>query len=190
MPMPDTVPGGKQRLLQAAHGIFLRSSYHEASVSSILERAGVQPPTLYHHYGDKEGLYVAWAKNALADLRTALEPSMHRETSFEKLAAFGETLLHPQAPDLPQILKDAGKLVRASSGESVAQSYFECIVEPLCDIFVRGFEIGDVRPDNVSRLADTFLAGCYGLGPLFGRSVGSPSDSARWWAGRFATRSG
>jgi len=180
---------GRARLLEAARSVFGRASFHEASVSAVLEAAALQPPTLYHHFGDKEGLYVAWAESVLMEMGLRLSRSVPESgPTAQALASFATSVLEPDAPDLPQILRDTPRLSRPESGESVLSAYFMSVYEPLCGVFVRGIQRGDVLPDNVGRLADVFLAGCYGLGPLYGRGVFNLTEAARWWAERFVAR--
>ena len=49
----------KVRLLKAAAGLLANSAGGPVSTRQITELAGVTAPTLYHHFGDKEGLFNA-----------------------------------------------------------------------------------------------------------------------------------
>jgi AcrR family transcriptional regulator len=46
----------RDRLLDAAAELLDESADHDVSTRAICERAGVQAPTLYHHFGNKQGL--------------------------------------------------------------------------------------------------------------------------------------
>lgn len=52
-------PPAKMRLLQAAAELLANSAGAPVSTRQITQLAGVSAPTLYHHFGDKEGLYDA-----------------------------------------------------------------------------------------------------------------------------------
>ncbi|MFP5367825.1 MAG: TetR/AcrR family transcriptional regulator [Actinomycetes bacterium] len=52
-------PPAKMRLLQAAAELLANSAGAPVSTRQITQRAGVSAPTLYHHFGDKEGLFDA-----------------------------------------------------------------------------------------------------------------------------------
>lgn len=55
-----TVTGDtRSRILEAAASEFRRSGVHGASISAIADRAGVNPQSVYNHFGDKEALLVA-----------------------------------------------------------------------------------------------------------------------------------
>lgn len=47
---------GRQRLIDAAHLLLARHPDREPSTRELYELAGVAAPTLYHHFGTKEGL--------------------------------------------------------------------------------------------------------------------------------------
>ena len=52
-------PPGREKLLEAAAALFAESGYDGVTTRQILERAGVEAPSLYHHFGSKLGLYRA-----------------------------------------------------------------------------------------------------------------------------------
>ena len=49
----------RTRILEAAAGLLAQSADADASTRAICDAAGVTSPTLYHHFGDKEGLLAA-----------------------------------------------------------------------------------------------------------------------------------
>ena len=66
----------KTRILEAASELLARSPDADISTRATCEAAGVTAPTLYHHFGDKEGLLAAvvdfgWATFLESKRRTA-----------------------------------------------------------------------------------------------------------------------
>lgn len=49
----------RQRILEATAELLQRSPVEPVSTRAICDAAGVTAPTLYHHFGDKDGLYDA-----------------------------------------------------------------------------------------------------------------------------------
>src|SRR2546426_2681589 len=49
----------KTRILKAASELLAGSADADISTRAVCEAAGVTAPTLYHHFGDKEGLVAA-----------------------------------------------------------------------------------------------------------------------------------
>lgn len=53
----EEVSAVRSAIEQQALEVFSRKGYHAASIRDIVEAAGVTAPTLYYHFGSKEGLY-------------------------------------------------------------------------------------------------------------------------------------
>jgi len=51
--------------LRAARDLFTRKGFANASVREICQAAGATPPSLYYHFGDKEGLFQAVVAESL-----------------------------------------------------------------------------------------------------------------------------
>jgi AcrR family transcriptional regulator len=65
-------------MLEVAGSSFAARGFHAVSMDEIAEQAGISKPMLYHYFGSKEGLYVAYVRqqgNALlAGMRDAADP--------------------------------------------------------------------------------------------------------------------
>jgi AcrR family transcriptional regulator len=55
-------------MLAAALEVFDQCGFHGAGVRAIVDRVGQTLPTLYHHHGSKEGVFVALCDHGMADL--------------------------------------------------------------------------------------------------------------------------
>ncbi len=67
---PGVAPG-RERLLAAAVRLFATRGYAAATVRDILRAARVTAPVLYYHFGSKEGLFLAIARDAKAKVEAA-----------------------------------------------------------------------------------------------------------------------
>lgn len=63
----------KERLLDEALSLFARRGVDAVGVQEIVDAAGVTKPTLYHHYGSKDGLIAAVVDRGFAVLNRALD---------------------------------------------------------------------------------------------------------------------
>lgn len=70
---PESTPGGRSRLLDAAAAEFSASGYAGASIAAIARRAAVSKSTVFHHFESKEDLYLAVIGEAVADFTKRLE---------------------------------------------------------------------------------------------------------------------
>lgn len=58
---PDRGVARRQAFLAAARDVFLEQGYEAASVNDVVRRAGGSLATLYSQFGNKEGLFLAFA---------------------------------------------------------------------------------------------------------------------------------
>ena len=173
---------GRERILTAANQMFGVRPFQEVSVAPLIAAAEVQAPTLYHHFGDKEGLYVAWAHGAFLRLGSALAAPQARSV-LEGLTAFATMFYNATDFDVAQVVRDVESLERPSSREEVFNLYFQAVYEPLCAILLAGIESGELNAEPIGRLADVFLASMHAL-----KGKGEDSHStASWLAQRFLT---
>lgn len=74
---PGILRSPKDRLIDAAMELVAGSGGQPVSTRQITERAGVTAPTLYHHFGDKDGLMEAVVARGF-------EEFLHSEGSMER----------------------------------------------------------------------------------------------------------
>lgn len=182
---PQSSPTGKQKVLSAAHTLFAEGSYGDIGVAQILEKAGVQAPTLYHHFGDKEGLFVAWAEETFGRIRDALNIGANpgAQTS-EALRAYAAGLMGSLDFDLPQVLRDAPRLSRHESRDRVLGAYMSAVYEPLATLLVQAVATGEFRHEPLSQLTDVFLGGLLALRGSH-VPVEAMQSQATWWCEAF-----
>jgi AcrR family transcriptional regulator len=189
-PVLNTVKGeqgagaAKNRLLQAANQ-FGQSSFTDVGIAQILKEASVQPPTLYHHFGDKEGLFVAWAVSAIDRLGGSIAESREADDTMRSLEAIASTLSKISNPDLLQVLKDASKLERPASREAVVEAVQRAVFEQLYEIFLAAMERGILRRDPVRKVASAFVAYTGVLRTNGSLPFGESPEDAVWLVQRF-----
>jgi AcrR family transcriptional regulator len=150
-----------------------------------LESAGVQAPTLYHHFGDKEGLYVAWAVASLEALGARLQSGLGADSSTEdRLAWMVDSLTNESSPNIIQLLCDVEKMARPSSKEPIIEAFHSCVYEPVLATLMAGVDTSSLGEEPIRRTAAVFLAGATAL--RWNALLAEPSpESGRWWAKRF-----
>ncbi|MFO8042432.1 MAG: TetR/AcrR family transcriptional regulator [Alkalispirochaeta sp.] len=62
----------KETILTAAQDLFSRSGYEAVGIQQICTAAGITKPSLYYHFGNKETLLAAVARDATSAFITAL----------------------------------------------------------------------------------------------------------------------
>lgn len=84
----ESEQGIREHIIDCATGILGRAGYGALTVAAVCKLAGVTPPTLYWHFGNKEGLLAALLKHALrrdADMFLSIDVSglsLHQTTEL------------------------------------------------------------------------------------------------------------
>jgi len=172
--------------MEAAIELFRDSAYREISVKDITSKSKVAAPSLYHHFGDKEGLYVAWAEDALGRLGQSIASELGSITNTrDQLAAICRAILMNTNLNLMVVLRDAKMMARTESQERIMHAYLAAVFEPLVGVLVRGVEKGKLRQEPIARMANAFLLGAISMGPAFSMETATVEESSIWWAKRF-----
>jgi len=66
MPSRDPKPDARARILRAATELLATGGRNAVTTRAVSAAAGVQPPTIYRHFGDMQGLFEAVARDTLA----------------------------------------------------------------------------------------------------------------------------
>jgi TetR/AcrR family transcriptional regulator len=69
----DAKNGAAERILAVAESLFARSGYDGVSMNAVAREAGVSKANVFHHFGNKEELYLAVLRNARQRLTDQLE---------------------------------------------------------------------------------------------------------------------
>ncbi len=66
-------PSARAEILRVARRCFAESGYAATNVGDVVAAAGVTKPALYHHFGNKAGLYAAAVTAAIDEIVAELE---------------------------------------------------------------------------------------------------------------------
>lgn len=83
----DLTPGARQ-ILDVASELFYEQGIHPVGVDTIAAESGISKPTLYKHFGSKDGLVVAYLLNRHRWWWGLLEEEVERAASPRALAFF------------------------------------------------------------------------------------------------------
>lgn len=80
-------PGPNKRNLDQTHQLFLSKAkaefvehgYANASTNRIVEETGMARGSLYYHFGDKKGLFIAVYKSMLVDMAETIKAAMDKK---------------------------------------------------------------------------------------------------------------
>lgn len=147
----------RDHILQVARQLFTTKGFANASVSELCRQAGVSPPTLYYHFGDKSGLFEAVVEETLSldDFHDLLREEVAASSDpWAKLRAYVYTYLRC----FPEHLLNPGLHLQNSTqlnGASLRQlgSGIEAIYQLAREILQAGIEAGEFREVDVDTAA-------------------------------------
>ncbi|MCW5936858.1 MAG: TetR/AcrR family transcriptional regulator [Fimbriimonadaceae bacterium] len=91
--------------------MFTASGYSRVSVAEILAEGGLKAPSLYHHFGDKEGIYSTWLQVSLKRLGAELSALVGEELPLpETLVRLHRALTAEDSPDVLAVWRDCEDL--------------------------------------------------------------------------------
>ncbi len=95
----------RRRLIAVARDLFASEGYAQAATEEIVSRAGVTRGALYHHFGSKQGLFVAVLEDVLRDVAAQVEAAANAEAdAWRQLVAGSHAFLRAAVdPHMQQI---------------------------------------------------------------------------------------
>jgi AcrR family transcriptional regulator len=114
----------RTRILEAASELLAQSADADASTRAVCDAAGVTAPTLYHHFGDKEGLLAAvvdfgWA--AFLETKRAVAAVVHEHVADDVRAGWDNHLEF--ARENPSFYKLMWSPAVAANSSAVREAY-------------------------------------------------------------------
>lgn len=119
-----TVTSGRARIIDAAFRKFADLGYSGVSMQQIADAAGVTKATLYHHFQDKEALFVEMMREQFGRSQHRLAHSIDAGESFrDKLIAYGRVLFSAERADLSRLFGDFHRYVADERQSAFWETY-------------------------------------------------------------------
>lgn len=125
----------RERLLQEALRLFLSHGYGAISTRQICAAAGVTQPTLYHHFGNKEQLYLAVVRRWFDRARETLHREIARDASFHsRLFHVAVVFWSGKMGDYQAMRHDAIRHLSRESALSLSATIYRSVIEPVLGV--------------------------------------------------------
>ncbi|MFG1921350.1 TetR/AcrR family transcriptional regulator [Cryptosporangium sp. NPDC048952] len=163
----------REALLAAAAEEFAQFGLHGARIRAIVAKAGVNERMIYHHFGNKEGLYGAVMDDQRRAVAQAWWPALEKAQTMEPIegmryalrASLEITLTHPYRSALfiqEQLAGHFGTLHPTTIDQLPA---------PLRDLYERGQHDGVFRADLPFAIAySTAIGSIFAMGATSGQT--------------------
>lgn len=159
-PHPSAGTASRERILEAATRLFVSRGYRGQSMREIAEAVGISKPAIYHHFKDKEELFVAILSAYLDQLDVLIQASMASETTcHRRVTQIVEAILR-LPPEIRAVSRLASQEMVHLSAEVRAEFnalYYRQFIGPLVALFEEGVCSGELRSMNPTVATWTFL---------------------------------
>ncbi|CAB1220626.1 HTH-type transcriptional regulator AcrR [Acinetobacter bouvetii] len=152
----------RQRILNAAKSLFLKSGYHGSSMNQIAQEAGVTKLTVYNHFQDKANLFVCAIAATCEELINARPLHLHADSDFHKAFTYA-CELSLNITNLPEAIK----LELANEQNPLALEFYNAShlrMQALWEnFFQQAIELGFIQTENVKTLTLLIVSLLFGM---------------------------
>jgi AcrR family transcriptional regulator len=155
---PLSAPDRRASLLTAARQVFAQRGYHSASVSDILEVAGVARGTFYNHFESKRDVFAAVLAELMGEIGSVVAPIDVTRAIPAQVHANLRAVLRAMADagDANRILfTDALSVDR--EGEEALAAFYAAALDRVERALRAGQALGVVRPGETQQTARCLL---------------------------------
>ncbi len=172
----------RNTILRTAQQLFMEHGYRAVSTRQIADRCGLTQPALYHHFSDKQDLYVAVMKESLSEAQAALERIVRRNDSVqERLKRSARYLLSNTERDHAMMMHDIQQELSTESRNTLNEAFQAGIIAPIRALFEEGIQQGTLLDQQQSGIDATTATHLFMsmLSQFLSRDVQHPSSSGR-----------
>jgi AcrR family transcriptional regulator len=142
----EAQPDGRARILSAARQLFTQLGFRAVSMQQIADVASVNKATLYHHFTDKEALFVEVLRHEFDHVHKQFNPDSPESGSLRQqmLNVVNQIFVDP-SPDIGRLMAD----LRQNVSEDKRAALFAQSSPPwdsLTGMFDRAAAQGEIKP--------------------------------------------
>jgi TetR/AcrR family transcriptional regulator len=111
-------------ILRHARRLFMRRGFADVSVGEVAEAVGVTKPTLYYHFGDKEGLYAVVLVDLMREVGGYIRTVVERPAPLrDRLRQIAVGYFLNANGTMEPMLRDASQLIGQERATAVWAAY-------------------------------------------------------------------
>lgn len=168
-----------QAILETARELFLKNGYAATSTRDIANAIGITQPALYHHFKDKEVIFLAVITTVGAEVKEGIEAILAREdaTPLEQLTDVSILLTHKHPADVFTLIHTSFKALSHEHIGQLAGVFANDYAQPIQAVFEQ--PAMRLQTDVTPKMAANFYL--TSLSPLFNsfHRIGDPQADER-----------
>ena len=151
----------RAQILRAAKQVFSQKGFHSASVSDVIERAGIARGTFYLYFESKRDVFDKLLEELLVELRACIRPIDLAPGSPQPVEQLRANILRVQElvlrePEVFQILLHQARGLDAQSA-ALVHGFYERVLTLIERSLELGMRMGLIRPCNPAIISSCIL---------------------------------
>ncbi|MGX7418849.1 TetR/AcrR family transcriptional regulator [Carnobacterium gallinarum] len=156
----------RETILKEARILFMQKGYKSTSTREIAQKSNITQPALYHHFKDKESLYIEVVRELTTNVNKALETVFKQKMApNEKLTAMIVTLMNYHPTNIMLMIHDILNEMQPENQYLLFQLSQNTYSRPFSEFFDEMKEQNLLREDVSSKAAAKFVVSS--ISPLF-----------------------
>lgn len=136
----------RQTILRVAQQLFMTYGYRAVTTRQLADVCGLTQPALYHHFADKEEIYLAVVSEEIAKMKVAIERILRRSEEVpERLKSVAGFLLSRFRYDLSLMLHDVRYELSPDTRNMLDEQFRNGFIVPIATVFEEGIRCGELR---------------------------------------------
>ncbi len=176
--MKDT----RSKILQVARRLFAEQGYTATSMRQVAEQAGIGKATIYHHFPDKEAMFVALVEGNIGKMEQALAAVKAEPDPKRRIEVAARASIHFlfESADILQIARR-----EVPGARDYLRDYFVSFLHQYIDLLSEAIEKGivsgiyrPVDPRDAARVFMTMIQGTFATAYIAGERARNPEQAA------------
>ncbi|WP_222127392.1 TetR/AcrR family transcriptional regulator [Bacillus sp. X1(2014)] len=148
-----------QLIIHTARSLFMELGYRAVSTRQIAQICGVTQPAIYHHFKNKQTLYVEVMKQTLHQTELDLNAILSQFTTFqERLTQIALYMTEHFEMDLAQMFHDISHELHPTEQQHLYQSWAKAFLTPFEKMINDGVSTGEIKKPALMNTTTTELA--------------------------------
>ena len=148
-----------QLIIHTARRLFMELGYRAVSTRQIAQICGVTQPAIYHHFKNKQTLYIEVMKQALHQTELDLNAFLSEFTTFqERLTQIALYMTEHFEMDLAQMFHDISHELHPTEQQHLYQSWSNSFLTPFEKMINDGVSTGEIKKPALMNTNTTELA--------------------------------
>jgi AcrR family transcriptional regulator len=148
-----------QTIVATAQRLFMELGYRAVSTRMIAQTCGITQPALYHHFTNKQSLYIAVLQHTLKQTENRLQSILNQYTSFhDRFYHMAMYMMLRFEVDMAQMFHDINHELSLEDQTKIGQWWKKGFLMPVVQVLEDGIANNEIKDPSILGTNSTELA--------------------------------